>query len=197
MSDLLCGKKGPISIHLYCNFSSFISYRTGIQHKYKQECLSALCHAWNLISCEIWRSVVSLNMVSIRQREPSSDNIWNKISLVRHLLLKVQIKFSVYKQTNKQPTNQPNRCYSQKISRSAQQQARLKIRMIPCIAGTDCKLNDLLVWRLMITMLNCKIRRIRVIITKDPSQQLTAILLQISTAAAAKLYIGGCTQKKH
>ena len=66
-------------------------------------CLKSLAH---LISCEIWRSVVSLNVVSIRQREPSSDNIWNKISIVRHLLLKVRIKFSVYKQTTNQPTNQ-------------------------------------------------------------------------------------------
>ena len=67
--------------------------------------LKSLAH---LVSCELWRSVVSLNVVSIRQREPSSDNIWNKISLVRHLLLKVHIKFSVYKQT-KQTTNQPTK----------------------------------------------------------------------------------------
>ena len=71
--------------------------------------------------------------------------------------------------------------------------------MIPYTARTDCKLNSWMTYwcDLMIAMLNCKIRRIRVIITKDPSQQLTAILLQISTAAAAKLYTGGCTLKKH
>ena len=37
-----------------------------------------------------------------------------------------EIKFSVYKQTTNQPTNQPSRHHTEKISRSAQQQARLK-----------------------------------------------------------------------
>ena len=44
------------------------------------------------------------------------------ISIVSHLVSIFESKFSVYKQ----PTNQPCRHHTEKISRSAQQQARLK-----------------------------------------------------------------------